>query len=100
MSDDQEARPVQKHAFASDAVRRGVDLYRLRDFLGHTDARSTEKYAKLADVDGSRCCGECRSCRRLVARPIRATKWPAMTEICGGADGTRTRNFRRDRPVL
>jgi len=39
-----------KHAFASDAVARGVDLYRLRDFLGHTDARSTEKYAKLADV--------------------------------------------------
>jgi hypothetical protein len=37
-----------KHAFASDAVARGVDLYRLRDFLGHTDARSTEKYAKLA----------------------------------------------------
>ena len=39
-----------KHAFASDAIARGVDLYRLRDFLGHTDARSTEKYAKLADV--------------------------------------------------
>ncbi len=39
-----------KHAFASDAVGRGVDLYRLRDFLGHTDARSTERYAKLADV--------------------------------------------------
>ena len=32
-----------KHAFASDAVARGVDLYRLRDFLGHTDARSTER---------------------------------------------------------
>ena len=39
-----------KHDFASDAIGRGVDLYRLRDFLGHTDQRSTKRYAKLAEV--------------------------------------------------
>ncbi len=39
-----------KHAFASNAIAAGVDLYRLRDFLGHKDARSTERYARLADV--------------------------------------------------
>ena len=39
-----------EHAFASDALARGVDLHRLRDFLGHSDAHSAERYAKLAEV--------------------------------------------------
>ena len=39
-----------KHTFATDAYERGVDLYRLRDFLGHTEHRSTVRYAKLAEV--------------------------------------------------
>ena len=34
---------------ASAAVRRGVDLKRVKDALGHADIRSTERYAKLAD---------------------------------------------------
>jgi len=38
-----------KHAMASSAVRRGVDLKRVKDALGHADIRSTERYAKLAD---------------------------------------------------
>ena len=38
-----------KHTFATDAVRRGVDEYRLQKFLGHADARSTRRYARLAD---------------------------------------------------
>ncbi len=38
-----------KHAMASAAVRRGVDLKRVKDALGHADIRSTERYAKLAD---------------------------------------------------
>jgi len=38
-----------KHAFASDALARGISLHRVQDFLGHQDARSTERYAKLAD---------------------------------------------------
>jgi len=28
-----------------------VELHRLRDFLGDTDIRSTERYAEFADVD-------------------------------------------------
>ncbi len=46
LSDQQEGT---KHAMASAAVRRGVDLKRVKDALGHTDIRSTERYAKLAD---------------------------------------------------
>jgi site-specific recombinase XerD len=39
-----------KHAFASDAVRRGVGLELVQKYLGHADRRSTERYAKLADA--------------------------------------------------
>ena len=38
-----------KHAFASDALRRNVPKEKLQKFLGHADARSTDRYAKLAD---------------------------------------------------
>ena len=38
-----------KHSFASDALESGIDLNRIRKFLGHSDPRSTEKYAKLSD---------------------------------------------------
>ena len=38
-----------KHSFASDALESGIELDRIRKFLGHSDPRSTEKYAKLSD---------------------------------------------------
>ena len=38
-----------KHAFASDALNRNVPKDKLQKFLGDTDARSTDRYAKLAD---------------------------------------------------
>jgi integrase len=38
-----------KHATSTDLLRRGEDLELVRKFLGHKDARSTERYAKLAD---------------------------------------------------
>lgn len=38
-----------KHSFASDALEAGIDINRIRKFLGHSDPRSTEKYAKLSD---------------------------------------------------
>ena len=38
-----------KHACATDAPRRGVRERRIQDFLRHADARSTRRYAKLAD---------------------------------------------------
>jgi hypothetical protein len=39
-----------KHAFATDAVRLRVPKERIQKFLGHADARSTDRYAKLADA--------------------------------------------------
>jgi integrase len=79
------------HAFASNAIAAGVDLYRLRDFLGHKDARSTERYAKLADVGRRRCYDRHGICRSLVARAIYAARTRAMPRGSGGADGTLSR---------
>jgi len=38
-----------KHSFATNALNAGAELYHVQRFLGHTDARTTERYAKLAD---------------------------------------------------
>ena len=38
-----------KHAFATDAARRGVQERHIQAFLGHADVRSTRRYARLAD---------------------------------------------------
>ena len=38
-----------KHTMATDAVRRGVAERALQAFLGHRDARSTRRYARLSD---------------------------------------------------
>ncbi len=38
-----------KHAFATDALRRGATKDKIQKFLGHADQRSTDRYAKLAD---------------------------------------------------
>jgi len=38
-----------KHTMATDAVRRGVSERALQTFLGHSDARSTRRYAKLSE---------------------------------------------------
>ncbi len=38
-----------KHAFATDALRRGVQERHIQRFLGHSDVRSTHRYARLAD---------------------------------------------------
>ncbi len=40
-----------KHTFATDAVARGVSERALQAFLGHADARSTRRYARLAETD-------------------------------------------------
>ncbi len=39
-----------KHSFATDAVARGVQERHLQAYLGHADARSTRRYARLADA--------------------------------------------------
>lgn len=39
-----------KHAFATDAAGRGVQGMLIQRFLGHSDIRSTQRYAKLADA--------------------------------------------------
>ena len=38
-----------KHAFATNAVARGVEMHKVQKFLGHADKRTTERYAKLSD---------------------------------------------------
>lgn len=39
---------AMRHAFATDAVNRGVALERVGHYLGHSDTRTTRRYAKLA----------------------------------------------------
>jgi hypothetical protein len=39
-----------KHTMATDAVRRGVSERALQTFLGHTDSRSTRRYARLSEA--------------------------------------------------
>ncbi len=39
-----------KHSFATDAIRRGVSERLLQKFLGHANAESTRRYARLADT--------------------------------------------------
>ena len=38
-----------KHTMATDAVRRGVPERALQSFLGHSDARSTRRYARMSE---------------------------------------------------
>jgi integrase len=38
-----------KHTMATDAVPRGVSERALQTFLGHSDARSTRRYARMSD---------------------------------------------------
>lgn len=38
-----------KHSFASAALEGGIQMERIQKFLGHSDPRSTERYAKLSD---------------------------------------------------
>jgi len=40
-----------RHGFATHAAARGVELERVSAYLGHTDARTTRRYAKLASSD-------------------------------------------------
>lgn len=40
-----------RHTFASHLVQAGVDLYRVKDLLGHTSIQMTEIYAHLAPSD-------------------------------------------------
>jgi integrase/recombinase XerD len=50
-----------RHTFASRAAQAGVSLYKLADWLGHTDVRTTAIYAHLAagyDRDVERVCTE------------------------------------------
>ena len=50
-----------RHTFGSYAVMRGMDLYRLKEIMGHADIKTTMKYAKLRPAslrpDMERCFG-------------------------------------------
>ncbi|SRR6266542_3179531 len=74
-------------------------LEEVREMLGHTSIKVTERYAHFAP-------GALRSiadATRPVVHPL-STADPAMlakySERLSGADGTRTRGLRRDRPAL
>jgi len=70
----------------------------LQAFSRHRDWRSLSRYAKPRPTADA----ITRALRGPWLDPDRDTaeETDATTERCGGADGTRTRNFRRDRPVL
>ena len=38
-----------RHSFATLALNAGAELYHVQRYLGHTDSKTTERYAKLAD---------------------------------------------------
>ena len=38
-----------RHSFATLALNDGAELHSVQKFLGHTDSKTTERYAKLAD---------------------------------------------------
>jgi integrase/recombinase XerD len=42
---------VLRHTFASQLVQAGVSLYKVSQWLGHSDTRTTQIYAHLAPVD-------------------------------------------------
>jgi integrase len=74
-------------------------LEEVREMLGHTSIKVTERYAHFAP-------GALRSvanATRPVVHPL-STAIPAdlskYSELLSGADGTRTRGLRRDRPAL
>ncbi len=38
-----------RHSFATQALADGADLHNVQKFLGHTNTKTTERYAKLSD---------------------------------------------------
>ncbi len=101
-----------RHTFASSLVQAGVDLYKTQKLLGHTTPRMTQRYAHLSP-DHMRDAIEAlevfnvgnlvgntakkainsNSAQRAEVSELRRVK-------SGGADETRTRDLRRDRPAF
>ncbi len=46
-----------RHFFATEAVNNGADIYATQEWLGHTDPKTTERYAKLRPVPIARVLG-------------------------------------------
>ena len=66
-----------KHTMATDAVRRGVSERALQAFLGHRDARSTRRYARLSDealVTVLRPRSLSPACRQPIEAPAKSLK--------------------------
>jgi len=76
-----------KHTMATDVIRRGVPERALQTFLGHSDLRSTRRYARMADeallavLRPSRLTGVCR---QVVANPDRGENDSDETRVESG----------------
>ncbi len=60
-----------RHFFATEAVNNGADIYATQEWLGHTDPKTTERYAKLRPVPIARVLGAGPSGRGPAGSPIR-----------------------------
>ncbi len=74
----------------------------LQAFSRHRDHRSLDHYAKPRPSRATivEALGQRQLDPRRTHAPSSPEKRPARSDTYGGADGIRTRNFRRDRPVL
>ncbi|MDZ7757180.1 tyrosine-type recombinase/integrase [Rhodohalobacter sp.] len=42
---------MARHTFATKLLRRGVDIYTVKELMGHSSVSSTEKYLHLVSAD-------------------------------------------------
>ena len=90
-----------KHTTATALAEGGIQPLVLKALGGWKDSKSVERYARpkatraaiVRALPG-------RSGTPLEPRRVDTEKRRGRSGFYGGADGTRTRNFRRDRPVL
>ncbi len=70
-----------RHTFGTHAVSRGVDVYRLKEIMGHASIEVTQRYARLRPRDLSRRDGA--GVRRAMERPCGACQRGRKRRQCG-----------------
>jgi site-specific recombinase XerC len=89
-----------KHSSVTRWLSQGGSLEFVQRMLRHRERRSTERYAKLTDAGLLKAFARLEGVSTVCPEPEGREKVLRNRGTSGGADGTRTRNFRRDRPVL